>query len=533
MNLRSRMGAGAVVAGLALTLGLSACGTPADPATALGDGASVISKADAEASYKDVLNVGIAANPPTLDVHGVNSNIVDGIGMHIYESLFSLDENYNPTPVLAESYDVSEDGKTYTIKLREGVKFHNGKTMDADDVVASMNAWLARSSKAALLKGAEFSRVDDATVRLVVPEATGDIITQLAGPIQFAAIYPASVVESAGEEGVTEFVGTGPYRLSDWKQDQCVSLVRFEDYSQPEGDSSGLTGRKLAIADTLNFKVIPDETTRVAALQSGEIDVAEEVPLERYEELSGDDRIKLSVQNGGTMNLFLNTSEGPLANADLRQAVLASLNMDDIMLAAYGDESLYSLDPSWSALGDAQWDSKAGAELYNQNNEAKAKELMEKAGYNGQTLTIVATPDYADMYAASLVIQEQLRQAGFNVELEESDFATFMERRADPGQYDLFVTSNSYNPLPVQLSVLNPTWAGLDAPEVTEGVAKIRAAETPEQAKAAWDELQGFIYEHGAATVLGHYTGLYAVGADVDGFDYLRYPFYWNAGVRA
>lgn len=532
MNLKTSARRTAVVAGLALTLGLTACGNAPEPAVPADD-ASVISKADAQASYRDVLNVGIAANPPTLDVHGVNSNIVGGIGMHIFEPLFSLDADYNPTPVLAESYDVSEDGRTYTIRLREGVRFHNGETMDADDVVASMRSWLQRSSKAALLEGSEFSRVDDLTVRLTVPEATSDVITQLAGPIQFAAIYPASVVESAGEEGVTEFIGTGPYRLSEWKQDQYVQLTRFEDYSQPEGDPSGLTGRKLAIASTIDFKVIPDDTTRVAALRSGEIDVAEEVPLERYEELSSDGSLKLSVQTGGTMNLFLNTTEGPLADADLRQAVLASLDMDDIMMAAYGDESLYTLDPSWSALGDAQWDSKAGAELYDQDDPEKARSLMERAGYDGETLTIVATPDYADMYAASLVVQEQLRQAGFDVEVKESDFATFMERRADPGQYDLFITSNSYNPLPVQLSVLNPTWAGLDAPEVTEGVARIRGAETPEEAKAAWDELQGFVYEHGAATVLGHYTGLYAVGSDVDGFDYLRYPFYWNAGARA
>lgn len=93
------------------------------------------------------LRVAISANPPSLDPPAVNSNIVGGIGIHVYESLFAMNENYEPTPVLAESYEVSEDGMVYTIKLRQGVKFHNGKEMTADDVVASMNRWLEISAK--------------------------------------------------------------------------------------------------------------------------------------------------------------------------------------------------------------------------------------------------------------------------------------------------------------------------------------------------------------------------------------------------
>ena len=85
----------------------------------------------------------------------------------------------------------------------------------------------------------------------------------------------------------------------------------------------------------------------------------------------------------------------------------------------------------------------------------------------------------------------------------------------------------------MQLSVLSQPWAGLDAPEASEGIAAIRSAATTEEASAAWDELQGFLYEYGAATVLGHYTGVYGLHAGVEGFDYLRYPIYWNVKVPA
>ena len=128
-------------------------------------------------SKQSELNVAIAANPPSLDPPTINSNIVGGIGIHVYESLFAMDENYEPKPVLAESYEISEDGLVYTIKLRQGVKFHNGQEMTADDVVASMNRWLKLSPKAnTLIGGSVFEKVDDYTVTMTANEASSDII---------------------------------------------------------------------------------------------------------------------------------------------------------------------------------------------------------------------------------------------------------------------------------------------------------------------------------------------------------------------
>lgn len=106
-----------------------------------------------------------------------------------------MDENYEPQPVLAESYEMSDDGKEYTIKLRQGVKFHNGDEMKADDVVASMNRWMELSPKAkTLIGGSVFEKVDDYTVKLTVNEPSSDIIMVLASPIQFAAIYQSQLL---------------------------------------------------------------------------------------------------------------------------------------------------------------------------------------------------------------------------------------------------------------------------------------------------------------------------------------------------
>lgn len=484
------------------------------------------------ASETTELNVAIAANPPSLDPPTVNSNIVGGIGVHIYESLFQMNEDYEPVPVLAESYEVSDDGMVYTFKLREGVKFHNGQEMTADDVVASMNRWLELSAKAnTLIGGSVFEKVDDYTVTMTANQASSDIIMILASPIQFAAIYPKDVVESASEEGIKEYIGTGPYKMAEWKQDQYVKLERYEDYQPSPNASTGLADAKDVVSDVIYFRVVTDSATRIAGVENGQYDIAEEIPIERYAELSEKSGLNLQVESGGTINLFLNTTEGIMANEKIRQAALAALNCDDILLAAYGDPSLYQVNAGWCNPTDKQWGTDAGSEYYNQNDVEKAKALLAEAGYNNEPIILVTTPDYAEMYNATLVVQEQLKQAGFNAEVESYEFSTFMEHRADPKQFSMFITSNSYNMLPIQLSVLDSGWAGLDSPEVSEGITAIRSAETDEEAAKAWADLQTFLYEYGAATVLGHYTGVSLMNENVDGVGYVRFPIYWNATV--
>lgn len=531
---------------------LSACGQPSNestsseaPSTSTEQSAETEKPAEDKKSeenkdaseattYKTELNVAMTANPPTLDVHGVNSNIVGGIGTHIYEPLFAMNQNYEPTAVLADSYTVSEDGKVYTIKLRQGVKFHNGQEMVADDVVASMSRWLELSGKAkALLDGTVFEKVDDYTVTMTLPEAYADVMTVLAASIQFPAIYPKSVIDNASAEGITEYIGTGPYKLAEWKQDQYVHLTKFEEYTQPAGEPSGFTGEKLAATPDIFFRVVTDDSTRVAGLQTGQYDIAEEMPQERYQELAGDSNLAFSVKTTGTLNLFFNTTNGIMANQDMRQAIMACLNCDDIMLASYGDPSLYILNPGWCNPDDAMWGSDAGSEYYNQNNIEKAKELLKKAGYNNEEIVLVTTPDYGEMYNATLVVQAELMEAGINAVVESYDFATFMEHRANPDQFSLYITSNRYNLSPVQLSVLTKDWAGLDRPEVDEGIVAIRTAASSEESSAKWDELQSFLYEYGAASVLGHYSGLMATSADVEGFNYFDFPLYWNVKVPA
>ena len=381
-------------------------------ATGCGGSKSSSTSGNADSTAKQFeINAAIAANPPALDPHTVNANVTGGIGIHIYEALFQMDENYEPQPVLAESYEMSDDGKEYTIKLRQGVKFHNGDEMKADDVVASMNRWVELSPKAkTLIDGSVFEKVDDYTVKLTVNEPSSDIIMVLASPIQFAAIYPKSVVDSASDEGVKEYIGTGPYKVAEWKQDQYVKLEKYEDYQPAEGESSGLAGAKNAQADTITFNIVTDTATRIAGVQNGQYDIAEDIPADQYKDLAADKNLTMDVRSGGTLNLFLNTTEGVMADEKVRQAALAALNCDDILMASYGDADLYKLNAGWCNPDDAQWGTEAGSEYYNQNDVEKAKKLLSESSYNNEKIVLVTTPEYNEMYNATLVVQEQLKQ---------------------------------------------------------------------------------------------------------------------------
>src|SRR5690606_31249107 len=144
------------------------------------------------------LNIAVTAQPPTLDTHLTTATVALDITRNIFETLVTMDEDFVAVPMLADSIDISDDGLTYTFKLREGVMFHNGEEMVAEDVVASMNRWLASSSRAKmLLAGAEFVEVDEYTVQLNLQERASDTLDVMAGQGQFAAIMPKEVIEAA------------------------------------------------------------------------------------------------------------------------------------------------------------------------------------------------------------------------------------------------------------------------------------------------------------------------------------------------
>ncbi|GIN61216.1 peptide ABC transporter substrate-binding protein [Robertmurraya siralis] len=486
----------------------------------------------ANVSYKDEINIAVTAQPPTLDSAMTVSQVALDIAGNIFETLYTLNEDYEPTPMLAESVDISDDGKTYTFKLREGILFHNGKEMTSEDVVASMNRWLEKSSRAkSLLENANFVAEDPYTVVLNLENAASDVLIIMASQANFPAIMPKEIIDSAPAEGVTEYIGTGPFQFEEWKQDQYIKLSKYDEYQAVDEEASGFAGKKEAFVEDVFYHFVTDHSTRIAGIQTGEYDIADNIPTESYEQLNSIDDIKVYTFVGGTLTMFFNTNEGVLADVNIRQAINAAFNMDEILLASFVNEELYSLDPSYMNPNQIQWASDAGKEYYNQADLEKAKTLLADAGYNGEEITLLTTQDYAEMYTATTVVQEQLRQLGLNVKIENYDFPTFLETKNDLSKWDIFITSNGYQLTPPQLLAVNPDWAGLNDANVAELLTQIRAADSPEEAKAKWDELQGYLYETLSSTVIGQYNSILATTNKLEGLEVFEAPIIWNTKV--
>ncbi len=253
------------------------------------------------------LNVAYMAQPPTLDPHATVSVATTEIGRNIFESLLAFNERNEAAPLLAESFESSEDLKSITFKLRKGVKFHNGKEMTADDVVASMERWRELNGKAnTYFSKSEFVKEDDYTVVLKMDKPFTIAKYILATNINFPAIMPKEVIENAPKSGVEEYIGTGPFKLEEWKQDQYIKLVKNEDYQSPRKEPDGVVGKKDPMVDELVFHMVPDASTRTAGIQTGEYDVALNIPYDNVSVIESDANLEAITHPEGFSTVVYN-----------------------------------------------------------------------------------------------------------------------------------------------------------------------------------------------------------------------------------
>ena len=281
--------------------------------------------APADAQKKGgVLRVGNLGEPPALDAHWTTASITETLTNHIYEGLYSLDSDNKPIPMLAESHTVSKDGLVYTFKLRQGVKFHNGKEMTSEDVVASLARWGKQSiyGKALFAQVAELRAVDKYTVEMKLKEKSAIVLISLAVPNNFGAIYPKEIAEKFPPEvKATEYVGTGPFKLAEWKPDQYIRMVRFDDYKSRSEKPNGYGGGKTAYVDEIRWMPVPEVATRVAQVETGELDFADDLNLDAYDRLKRNANVRPIVSKPYYwLVAVFNKKEGLMTNQKLRQA---------------------------------------------------------------------------------------------------------------------------------------------------------------------------------------------------------------------
>jgi peptide/nickel transport system substrate-binding protein len=492
--------------------------------------------AAAAAKEKNELKVALSVAPPTLDLHKTTAVATQQVSWHIFEFLVTLDQDYKVVPMLAETIEVSEDGKTITLPLRRQIKFHNGKTLTASDVVASLNRWKELSSIGrSALANATVSAKDSETVQIKLPQPSSAVLPALAYPQQGAAIMPEEVIAAAGEDGVKEYIGTGPFQFADWKQDQYIHLKKFADYQPVPQPPSGLAGKREALVDDLYFIPVPDAATRVAGVQSGEYDFADEIPFDNYDMLKGDPNLVTEITKPRRYNgLVFNAKSRLFSDVKMRQAVNAALDLDSIMMAATGNPDFYRLDPGL-VYREQAWYVDSGKEQFNQKNPEKAKQLLREAGYNGEPITILGTRDYDFLYKTALLVMDQLEKAGIKVNLEIYDWPTLVSKRSDEKAWDIFFTFFSVFTDPTQTFYLDSRnqWPGwYSNPQMDQLLDEMRATLDFEAEKKLFEQVQELYWQEVPVIKLGDMHGLVAHRKYVKGFAFFMDLHFWNVSVQ-
>lgn len=492
-------------------------------------------KSEAESGEKvkgGELQVAYNAQPPTLDPLLSTAVATRDITRHVYESLVTFNQKFEVEPMLAESYEVSDDGKKITFKLRKGIKFHNGKEMTIDDVVASMKRWqevtpLGKS----YFSEATFTGEGDDTVILDMPSPLATALGMLADPGQAAIITPKEVNESVNEKGLTEFVGTGPYKFVEWKTDQYVKLERFDDYQSLETKSSGLAGKKEALVDAIFFQFVTDASTRLAGIQTGEYDIANAIPFDNAEQLEANPDVKNHVDHNGFNGVVFNKKAGFFKDVKARHAVNAALDQEEILMSSFSNNKFYELEHGLMIKDQVEWYSEAGKKLYNQHDAETAKKLLKEAGYNGEEIVILASRDYEDHYNAAVVVQQQLEKIGMKVKLDVYDWPTLLQKRGEENAYDMFVTGFPTEPTPAKYVFLDSAnqWPGwTNDPKMDELLEKINAATSQDEAKKYFAELQEEFYQYLPIIKFGNKTTITTTRSNIKDMGFLQGIILWN-----
>jgi peptide/nickel transport system substrate-binding protein len=427
--------------------------------------------------------------------------------------------------MLAEGHAVSRDGLVYTIKLRRGVKFHNGKEMTSDDVVASIARWGKQSAYGKILfdKVAGLRALDPYTVELRLKERVGIVVISLAIPNNFAAIYPKEIAERfPPQTKITEYVGTGPFRLAEWKPDQYIRMVRFDDYRSRREPPSGYGGGKTAYVDEIRWIPVPDVATRVAQVETGELDLADDLNLDAYDRLKRAAEVRPVISKPYYwLVAVLNKKEGLMTNQKLRQAWQAAIDIEPIMKNVAGGKSeFYRMDSSLAFAENPTWHLRIPGVPWNERNRDKARKLLKEAGYTGAPIRFMTTQEYKWMYDFALLTKQQLEDVGFTIDLQVVDWSTLVQRRNNPKAYDAFTTGigNFYDPAHhVYLTCVWPGWTC--DPDILKIQDELAREVDPQKRRALWERQTRQFYEKVPVIRYGDLFGLRAVRSAVKGFN--------------
>jgi peptide/nickel transport system substrate-binding protein len=345
--------------------------------------ALVVSAAPTRA--ETVLRIVMNSDLKILDPIWNTAFVIRDHGYMIYDTLFATDEGGEIRPQMVERTDISADRLVYTFTLRDGLKWHDGQPVTAEDCAASIKRWAARDTvgqKLMTFIDAVVAR-DPKTIELRLKEPTGLVLPALGKPnSNVAFMMPRRVAETDPYTQITDPTGSGPFifKRELWRPGHLAVYVRNPDYKPRAEPASRLAGGKRALVDRIEWHAMPDHQQAINALLSGEIDFIEAPPFDLHRLLESDRNIQLlTLSPVGSQNVFrLNHLHKPFDDPAVRRALWQALNQEDFLKAVVGDPAKYRVCKTLFICGTPYASDKGMAGLL-ESNFGKANAVLKEA----------------------------------------------------------------------------------------------------------------------------------------------------------
>jgi peptide/nickel transport system substrate-binding protein len=476
------------------------------------------------AQAQTVLRAAMHSDLKIIDPIWTTALISSHHGYMVYDTLFARDANLEVKPQMVERWEVSDDRLTWTFILREGLEWHDGTPVTAEDCIASIRRWGARDSMGQKLVAtiADMHPTDQRTFRMKLKEPYGLVLQALAkSGSNVPFMMPKRIAATDPNTQIQDATGSGPFIFvkDQWKAGEKAVYARNPKYKPRNEPASGLAGGKVAKVDRVEWIWIPETQTQINALINGEIDLVEIVAPDLLPLLAENPNVTLAVVNraGRQYAMRFNTLHKPFDNPKIRAVALVALSQQEFLDANVGDAKWYrlckSLFPCGSPLESTKgWDDKLTG------NVAQARKMLQDAGYDGTPVVFLHQTDTSGHNNLATVGKAQLERAGFKVDLQAMDWQTLVSRRAkkEPlaqGGWSAFFTSWSATDVldPAVAAFLNASCekATFGWP-CDEGLEKLRdqfARESdPAKQKAIAEQVQLYVLDFPTHVPLGQFT---------------------------
>ncbi len=405
----------------------------------------------ASAADKKTITAVMQSDLRVIDPLFTTAYITRDHGYMIYDTLLATDSSFKVQPQMAD-WKVSDDKLTYTFTLRDGLKWHDGAPVTAEDCVASLKRWGRVDNMGQKLMDftASIEAADAKTIVLKLKEPYGLVLESIAKPSSYVAfMMPKRLAETPAGQQMAEQIGSGPFKFVKAEFQPGVKAVyeKNPDYVPRKEPPSWTAGGKVVKVDRVEWLYIPDPQTAANALGAGEVDWWQQLPQDLVPSLAKNKDVTVtSVDPLGSVGVLrFNHELPPFDNPKMRQAVEWVIDQKEIMTALAGDKKYWKTCYSYFSCGTPLANDAANAPLAGKRDVEKAKALVKEAGYAGEKVVVMTATDQPIVNAQALVVMEALKKIGINAELAAMDWGTLITRRAshepiDKGGWNIFFT---------------------------------------------------------------------------------------------